>query len=71
MLKTSLQAGETEIQEKIAGPSVIFATSGAGTMEAGGENFDINEGYIYFTGQGVAVKFAAEKGLEVYRAYAE
>lgn len=71
MLKTSLQAGEKEVQEKIAGPSVIFATSGAGKMKAGGEDFDFNEGYIFFAGQGVGIEFSSEKGLEVYRAYAE
>ena len=71
MLKTSLQAGETEFQEKIAGPSVIFATSGTGKMKAGGEEFDINEGYIFFAGQGVEIEFSSKDGLEVYRAYAE
>ncbi len=73
ILKTSLQGGEKEVQEKIAGPSVIFATSGAGQMKAGagGEDFDINEGYIFFAGQGVEIEFSSKKGLEVYRAYAE
>lgn len=71
MLKTSLQARESEIQEKIAGPSVLFATSGAGKMQAGGEEFDIKEGYIFFAGQGVELQFSADSGLEVYRAYAE
>lgn len=70
MLKTSLQAGEKEIQNEIAGPSVIFATSGAGKMKAG-EDFDINEGYIFFAGSGVEIEFSSERGLEVYRAYAE
>lgn len=71
MLKTNLQAGDQEIQEKIAGPSVIFATSGAGMMKAGGQDFDINEGYIFFAGQGVEIEFSSENGLEAYRAYAE
>lgn len=71
MLKTNLQAKEKEVQEMIAGPSVIFATSGAGKMKAGGEEFDIKEGYIFFAGQGVEIEFSAEKDLEVYRAYAE
>ena len=71
VLKTSLQAGQQEVQGKIAGPSVIFATSGAGKMRAGVEHFDINEGYIFFAGQGVEIEFSSEKGLEVYRAYAE
>ena len=40
-------------------------------MKAGGEDFDINEGYIFFAGQGFEIKFSPEKDLEVYRAYAE
>ncbi len=71
ILKTVLQAGETEIHEKIAGPSVMFATSGAGKMKAAEEEFEINEGYIFFVGQGVEMEFSSEHGLEVYRAYAE
>ena len=71
MLKTNLQARETEVQEKIAGPSVIFATSGAGKMKAAGKEFDINEGYVFFAGQGVEIEFSAENGLEIYRAYVE
>lgn len=71
MLKTELGRGEREVVGKIAGPSVLFATSGAGRMEAGGEGFEIKEGYVYFVGQGVEVEFEAEGGLVVYRAYAE
>lgn len=71
MLKTTLHAGQEEVHEKIAGPSVLFATSGAGKMKAGVEHFDINEGYIFFAGPGVEIEFSSEKGLEVYRAYAE
>ena len=72
MLKTILKAGEIEVQEKIAGPSVIFVTSGAGKMKSRGEEFDFNnEGYIFFAGQGVGLEFSSEHGLEFYRAYAE
>lgn len=71
MLKTELKGEENEIISNIAGPSVLFATSGAGTLKAGGEDLEIKEGYIYFAGQGVEVELQAEKGLVVYRAYAE
>ena len=71
MFKTTLRSGETEVQDKVAGPSVIFATNGAGKMKAGGEEFDINEGYIFFAGPGFEVEFSSGSGLEVYRAYAE
>ena len=71
MLKTNLDSGEEEVQEKISGPSILFATSGAGKMKAATEEFDINEGYIFFVGPGVEIKFSSESGLELYRAYAE
>ena len=71
VLKTNLQAKEKEVHAIIAGPSVVFSTSGAGKMKAGGEEFDMNEGYIFFVGQGVEMEFSAETDLEVYRAYAE
>ena len=71
MLKTILKAGEKEVHEKIAGPSVIFVTSGTGKMKSSEEEFDFNEGYIFFAGQGVGLEFSSEHGLESYRAYAE
>ncbi|KAK4698019.1 mannose-6-phosphate isomerase, partial [Lecanoromycetidae sp. Uapishka_2] len=71
MLKTELKGGEKEVVEKIAGPSVLFSMSGQGKMSAGGEEFEVKEGYIFFVGQGVEVHMEAEKGLVVYRAYAE
>ena len=71
MLMTKLQAGEREMHKKIAGPSVIFATDGAGKMKAGEQEFEIDEGYIFFAGQGVELELSSEKDLEVYRAYAE
>ena len=40
-------------------------------MNAGGKDFDLGEGSIYFTGQGVEVKFSAKDALQVYRAYVE
>ena len=71
MLKTVLKGGEKEVIEKIAGPSVLFATSGEGKMKSGGEGFEIKEGYIFFVGQGNEVELDAQRGLEVYQAYAE
>jgi mannose-6-phosphate isomerase len=37
-------------------------------MEADGERFELGEGAIYFVAPGVRVKWATEKGLEVYMA---
>ncbi|KAL8827091.1 MAG: hypothetical protein Q9170_007154 [Blastenia crenularia] len=71
MLKTSLKEGERETIRAIAGPSVVFATSGSGRMTAHEQTHDINEGYIFFVGQGVEVTYEVSGGLEVYQAYAE
>ena len=71
MLKTELGKGEKEVVSEIAGPSVLFATSGEGSMKAEGETFQISEGYIFFAGPGVEVELEAGENLVIYRAYAE
>ncbi|KAL9013496.1 MAG: hypothetical protein Q9173_001816 [Seirophora scorigena] len=71
MLKTKLDKGEKETILAIAGPSVLFATSGSGKMIADGQTHDMQEGYIFFVGHGVEITHEASGGLEVYQAYAE
>ena len=71
MLKTELAKGESEVWEKTEGPTVLFSTEGDGMLKAGGETFEIREGYIFFVGQGVEVELEAGEGLVVYGAYAE
>ncbi|KAL8823360.1 MAG: hypothetical protein Q9191_005925 [Dirinaria sp. TL-2023a] len=71
MMKTVLNPGETETVEKIDGPSVLFVTEGSGKMSAEGERFELQEGFIFFVGQGVETTYETGKGLVIYRAYAE
>ena len=71
MLKTDLKAGEMEVIAKVDGPSVLFATGGAGNMHVNGQGYDMKAGYVYFVGQGVDVAYDTDKALVVYRAYAE
>ncbi|KAL8758539.1 MAG: hypothetical protein Q9184_003892 [Pyrenodesmia sp. 2 TL-2023] len=71
MLKTRLKEGETEKIRAIAGPSVLFATTGSGKLTADGQTHDISEGYVFFVGQGTEVTHEATSELEVYQAYAE
>ena len=71
MLKTTLQRMEKEVVEAINGPSVLFATSGRGMLQAEGKDYEISAGYVFFIGTGVETTFTAEDGLEIYRAYAE
>ncbi|EXJ93911.1 phosphomannose isomerase type I [Capronia coronata CBS 617.96] len=71
MLVTELAAGETETVKPVLGPSIMIATSGHGKMTVDGQEFPLDEGYIYFVGQGVTLDISASDDLAVYRAYAE
>jgi len=71
MLRTNLNGDEKEAIAAIAGPSVFIVTDGSGLMKANGETYPLKEGYIFFLGQGTAVEYESEVGLEIYRAYAE
>ncbi|KAG9780789.1 mannose-6-phosphate isomerase, partial [Aureobasidium melanogenum] len=71
MLVTHLAASESDSIKPVDGPSVMFATSGHGKMTVEGKSYTLDEGYVYFIGQGVGVDITAADGLAVYRAYAE
>ena len=71
MLKTTLGKSEKETVKPIDGPSVLFATSGKGKMQAEGKEHDLAAGYVYFVGAGVETSFVSQDGLEIWRAYAE
>jgi len=71
MLVTELQAGEKEIVKPVWGPSIMTVTSGSGKMIVDGQDFSLEEGSIYFIGQGVGVEFSSRGALVAYRAYAE
>ncbi|KAF1810063.1 phosphomannose isomerase type I [Eremomyces bilateralis CBS 781.70] len=73
VLCTSLKAGEAEKVKEIEGPSILWVTSGAGSLIANSEEKDLQEGGIFFIAQGVPVEFTAndKEALVAYRAYAE
>lgn len=72
VLATCLGAGENETHKAILGPSIMIVTKGCGKMKAPGDKvYDMNEGYVYFVGQGVAVDLSTDKGMAVYRPFAE
>ncbi|KAE8382940.1 RmlC-like cupin domain-containing protein [Aspergillus bertholletiae] len=75
VLATSLGAGEHEAHKAISGPSLLFVTKGYGRLELlegkSVKTFDLQEGYVYFVGQGVRVDLSTDMGIAVYRAYAE
>jgi mannose-6-phosphate isomerase len=72
MLCVQLKGGENEQWEKFGGPGVLLIQQGSGRMKAGGDNFDVKEGYVYFVGYGNEVSFeAGDDGLTGFMAYAE
>lgn len=71
MLVLELQKGEKETIEKLGGPSIMVVTGGKGTMKAGGEKFEVKEGYVFFVGVGTELEFEAEEGLEAHIAFCE
>lgn len=71
LLATSLSGTESEVVNPIQGPSILFATSGAGIMRAEGKDREIREGFVYFVGCGVEVELSTQTTLEVYRAFCE
>jgi mannose-6-phosphate isomerase len=71
MLVTELGKGEEETVKAVAGPCIMFVTSGTGTMVVDSKEFLLQEGYIFFIGQGVEVGFKMDRGMVAYRAYAE
>ena len=72
VLCTCLGAGEKETHKAILGPSLMIVVKGCGAMNIpGDQTIELKEGFVYFVGQGVALDFCTDKGLAVYRAYAE
>ncbi|KAJ5362588.1 hypothetical protein N7541_003432 [Penicillium brevicompactum] len=72
VLCTTLGAGEEETHKAILGPSLMVVTRGSGQMNIpGGKTLELSEGWVFFVGQGVALDFTTDKGIAVYRAYAE
>jgi mannose-6-phosphate isomerase len=72
VLCTTLGAGEKETHKAILGPSLMIVTRGSGKMDIPGDQaVELQEGWVFFVGQGVALDFETDKGIAVYRAYAE
>ncbi|RAL05968.1 mannose-6-phosphate isomerase, class I [Aspergillus ibericus CBS 121593] len=76
VLGVSLGAGERERHGRLEGLSLVVVVKGKGWMEVTGgegegEKWEIGEGAVFFVGAGVDLEFGTEKGLLVYRPYAE
>lgn len=70
---TKFNGVSREEQKPIDGPSIIVVTAGSGKLfSTMGENFDLEEGFIYFVGANTPIIVeSGESGLQFYRAYAE
>ena len=71
MLKIQLTGEDKEVIKAINGPSVLFVTSGTGSLAAEGETWSLKEGFIFFVGHSIEVTYQSDTGIEVYSAYAE
>jgi len=71
MLSTKVEKGEKESVEKINGPSIMIVTEGRGKLRAGGDEYALSEGFIFFIGAGVDTEYEAEEELQLFRAFAE
>ncbi|KAL2870279.1 RmlC-like cupin domain-containing protein [Aspergillus lucknowensis] len=72
VLATILGAGEEEKHRPIEGPSIVVVTKGNGEMAvAGKKKFDLHEGAVFYVGGNVPVEFSTQRGMAVYRPYAE
>ncbi|MCJ1479515.1 hypothetical protein MMC13_008201 [Lambiella insularis] len=68
MLLTTLKKGEKEVIRPSDGPSVIFVTTGSGTLQAEGKEHKLEEGYVFFVGQGVEMTYEAGSNIQIYAA---
>jgi len=72
VLCTCLGAGEKETHKAILGPSLMIVTKGCGSMRIpGADTVELKEGFVFFVGQGIALDFSTDKGMALYRAYAD
>lgn len=68
MLKTDLGAGESEDIAASSGPGVMIVTAGSGTLKADGNEYGLQEGYIFFVAPGVTISLEAGGGLQTHMA---
>lgn len=74
VIRTKMDANQTEKHKPIEGPSILLVTSGSGTLTGEAlkteSSHELKEGYIYFIGANTPlIAEANTSGLELYRAY--
>lgn len=71
MLVTELKGKETEKIQALQGPSIMIVTGGGGSLTAGGKDYEVKEGNVFFIGYNTEFELAAEDGLETHIAFCE
>lgn len=71
VIGTDLADSESEVIQPIHGPSILVVTGGEGKIITENETKELKEGYVFFIGCGVEVRYETDKGLQVYRAFCE
>ena len=71
MLAVELEDGEKEGIGELGGPSIMVVTKGEGRLKAGGKEYELGEGYVYFVGKDTELQFEATKGLQIFTAFVE
>ncbi|KAF2839577.1 mannose-6-phosphate isomeras-like protein [Patellaria atrata CBS 101060] len=71
MLSITLGENETEEVQALGGPGILVVTDGKGEFEADGKTHDLEEGFVYFIGQGVETKFSSKEKLKTFLAFVE
>jgi len=71
LLAMELQKGGSEAISAIGGPAIAIATKGSAQMHAGENVYNVEEGSIWFIGNGTAISLKSQSGLKFYIAYAD
>nr|POE54165.1 mannose-6-phosphate isomerase [Quercus suber] len=72
MLATKLAAGENETLSAVSGPSILIATEGGASLKAGGKDYKLTEGGVFFIAHDQQIELEAGKdGLLMHTAFVE
>ena len=71
VVKIALDKDGKTCHRAVEGPSICVVTKGEGKVSWGQDGEEVKKGDVVFIGAGEGVEWAAESGLEVFRAFVE
>jgi mannose-6-phosphate isomerase len=71
MLVTKVDAGKTEHIKALQGPSIMVVTKGAEALKVEGNEYGLEEGYVFFIGFNIEFELIASDTPETHVAYCE